>query len=132
MELANSCANFAVKDFISSRIYETTERSTPAVDSYLVQDVQKNLQVTKTCWFMQTLILENFTYVRSVTTQLIQGNLRQHVCGQHGKGWTAKCGKHFKWSPKMHRHTRKCKKCKAIIAKATKRKLHITKQLEKE
>ena len=59
-------------------------------------------------------------------------NLRQHIRGQHGPGWTTKCGEHFKWAPKMHRHTGKCKKCKAVMDKARKRKLRITTQLEKK
>ena len=36
-----------------------------------------------------------------------------HKCGMHGPGWTAKCGKHFKWKSKFSKHITKedCKVC---------------------
>ena len=36
-----------------------------------------------------------------------------HKRGMHGPGWTAKCGKHFKWKSKFSKHITKedCKVC---------------------
>ena len=102
-ELADLFANSVVRDSISNRIYETTERSTPIMDSYLVQTVTRNLQLIITCWFMPTHIQAKFTSCKKCNHSTnTRYNLRQHIHGQHGPGWTAKCGEHFKWAPKMH------------------------------
>ena len=34
-----------------------------------------------------------------------------HKRGQHGKGYTAPCGDHFKWPGRWHRHMAKCVPC---------------------
>ena len=38
-------------------------------------------------------------------------NLAQNICGEHGRGCMATCGKCFKWTPTMHHHKKKCTKC---------------------
>ena len=42
--------------------------------------------------------------------------LYTHVRGMHGKGYNAKCGKHYSWPASRGRHQEKCDKCSAIIA----------------
>ena len=34
-----------------------------------------------------------------------------HKRGQHGRGYSAPCGEHFKWPGRRHRHMKKCKPC---------------------
>ena len=45
-----------------------------------------------------------------------------HKRGQHGQGYTATCGEHFKWPGRWHRHMNKCTPCKQHreLKKATK------------
>ena len=37
--------------------------------------------------------------------------LNQHQCGMHGPGWTAFCGKNYKWKSRYTLHWSKCKIC---------------------
>ena len=45
-----------------------------------------------------------------------QQQLDQHVWGVHGEGFTAYCGKRFKWPGDRHKHQQECKKCKHSLA----------------
>ena len=42
--------------------------------------------------------------------------LNLHVRGMHGPGWTAPCGKHYKWKSSYSSHMQECKKCTKIRA----------------
>ena len=46
-----------------------------------------------------------------------QAYIRQHRRGTHGRGWMALCGAVVDWPPKLLRHQKKCKDCKAIKEK---------------
>ena len=42
--------------------------------------------------------------------------LNLHVRGMHGPGWTAPCGKHYKWKSSYSSHMQECKQCTKIRA----------------
>ena len=46
-----------------------------------------------------------------------QDRYYSHYHGTHGKGYTAKCGKHYQWPATHARHQNSCDKCIEIIAK---------------
>ena len=44
-----------------------------------------------------------------------RANLRQHFCGNNGKGIKSLCEKYFKWPTERQLHQKSCKKCISII-----------------
>ena len=54
-----------------------------------------------------------------------KGNLKQHIRGEHGDGWTAFCGEKIKWKSKYNRHIKKCTKCLKLKEKQTKKRYHF-------
>ena len=46
-----------------------------------------------------------------------QDRYYSHYRGAHGKGYTAKCGKHYEWPAARARHQENCDACTDIIAK---------------
>ena len=54
-----------------------------------------------------------------------KGNLKQHISGEHGDGWTAFCGEKIKWKSKCNRHIKKCTKCLKLKEKQTKKRYHF-------
>ena len=64
-------------------------------------------------------IHSNKTFVCSVCNKVCETQDRyySHYRGAHGKGCTAKCGKHYQWPAAWARHQDSCDDCKEIIKK---------------
>ena len=47
-----------------------------------------------------------------------KNHLKQHIRGEHGQGWTSRCGKeHYKWPAPKYKHEQDCTKCISIKKK---------------
>ena len=67
---------------------------------------------------------KNKSFVCSVCDKVSEtkDRLYTHFRGAHGKGYRAKCGKHFQWPATRARHQQGCDPCKEIIAREQKEK----------
>ena len=50
-----------------------------------------------------------------------KNHLKQHIRGEHGQGWTSRCGKeHYKWPAPKYKHEHDCTQCIKIKTKSKK------------
>ena len=50
-----------------------------------------------------------------------KNHLKQHIQGEHGQGWTSRCGKeHYKWPALKYKHEQDCTKCIRMKKKSKK------------
>ena len=50
-----------------------------------------------------------------------KNHLKQHIQGEHGQGWTSRCGKeHYKWPAPKYKHEQDCTKCIRMKKKSNK------------
>ena len=58
--------------------------------------------------------------------------LAQHMRGQHGPGWDAPCGKHFKWPAERTKHQKECDNCIDLVRSCAKKRNKEAIRIHKE